>query len=226
MDNETEPPASRASNHNDGYQNQPSVRQNSNRRSGGRRSKSRSKKPPNDMKRIDTTAKALGIEINSTLDRISELDAQNELLMLENQKLKDEIIQMQDDKKQLNKKVEKADDKLRGMEKLQREQDATLAEVREEALIKDDEIEKYAKQAKRLADLNEELRMLFEEERKAMAEESDRLEDEVEQIHHQHNRKLEMIKGKLYLLLSALSLGKQLKVDRDSVTLDQLFKEL
>jgi len=36
------------------------------------------------MKRIDKTAKALGIEINSTLDRISELDAQNELLMLEN----------------------------------------------------------------------------------------------------------------------------------------------
>lgn len=38
---------------------------------------------------------ALGIEINSTLDRISELDAQNELLMLENQKLKDEMVEMQ-----------------------------------------------------------------------------------------------------------------------------------
>jgi methionine synthase II (cobalamin-independent) len=51
----------------------------------GARSKSRSKKPPsNDNKRVDKTAKALGIEINSTLDRISELDAQNELLMLEN----------------------------------------------------------------------------------------------------------------------------------------------
>lgn len=44
------------------------------------------------MKRIDKTAKALGIEINSTLDRISELDAQNELLMLENQKMKDEVL--------------------------------------------------------------------------------------------------------------------------------------
>ena len=44
------------------------------------------------MKRIDKTAKALCIEINSTLDRISELDAQNELLMLENQKMKDEVL--------------------------------------------------------------------------------------------------------------------------------------
>jgi len=43
--------------------------------------------------------------------------------------------------------------------------------VREESLGKDDEIEKYAKQAKRLADLNEELRELFEEERNAMVEE-------------------------------------------------------
>ena len=60
-----------------------------------RRSKSRSKKPPSDNKRIDKTAKHLGIEINSTLDRISELDAQNELLMLENQKLRDEIVEMQ-----------------------------------------------------------------------------------------------------------------------------------
>lgn len=35
-----------------------------------------------------------------------------------------------------------------------------------------------------------------------------------------------MIKGKLYLLLSALSLGRQLKVDRDTVSIEFLFKEL
>ena len=178
------------------------------------------------MKRIDKTAKALGIEINSTLDRISELDAQNELLMLENQKMKDEVLQMQDDKKQLNKQIDAHDEKMRGMEKLQKEADRTLAEVREEALMKDDEIEKYAKQAKRLADLNEELRMLFDEERKAMGEEQDRLEEEMEHLHHQNERKLEMIKGKLYLLLSALSLGRQLKVERDSTSIEILFKEL
>ena len=75
-----EPPASRTSNHHEAHAAQPSVRQNSNRRgNGGARSKSRSKKPPNDIKRIDKTAKALGIEINSTLDRISELDAQGKL---------------------------------------------------------------------------------------------------------------------------------------------------
>lgn len=87
---------------------------------------------------------------------------------------------MQDDKKQLNKEIDAREDKIRGMNKLQKEADSTLAEVREEALMKDEEIEKYAKQAKRLADLNEELRMLFDEERKAMGEEQDRLEDEIE----------------------------------------------
>lgn len=87
---------------------------------------------------------------------------------------------MQDDKKQLNKEIDARADKIRGMDKLQKEADRTLAEVREEALMKDEEIEKYAKQAKRLADLNEELRMLFDEERKAMGEEQDRLEDEIE----------------------------------------------
>ena len=54
---------------------------------------------------------------------------------------------------------------------MQDEADKTLAGVRDECLQKDDEIEKYAKQAKRLADLNEELRELFEEERRAMGDE-------------------------------------------------------
>ena len=95
IDGDSEPP-SRQANHNDG----PPQRQGSNRR-GGARSKSRSKKPPTqDNKRIDKTAKALGIEINSTLDRISELDAQNELLMLENQKLKEEMVEMQGKQKE------------------------------------------------------------------------------------------------------------------------------
>ena len=35
-----------------------------------------------------------------------------------------------------------------------------------------------------------------------------------------------MYKGKLYLLLSALSLGKELKIDRERATIDILFKEL
>jgi len=35
-----------------------------------------------------------------------------------------------------------------------------------------------------------------------------------------------MVKGKLYLLLSALSLGKEIRVERDKVTIDELFREL
>ena len=37
--------------------------------------------------------------------------------------------------------------------------------------MKDEEIEKFAAQAKRLAQLNDELRDLFEDERKAMSKE-------------------------------------------------------
>ena len=112
------------------------------------------------------------------------------------------------------------------MDRIQQEGDKNLSEVREDGLTKDSEIEKYAKQAKRLADLNEELRQLFEEERSAMTEEQDRIEDEIEQIHHANERKQQMYKGKLYLLLSALSLGKEIRVDRDKATIDVLFKEL
>jgi gas vesicle protein len=118
------------------------------------------------------------------------------------------------------------EDKIRHLERLQEEGDKNLGEVREEGLAKDSEIERYAKQAKRLADLNEELRELFEEERNAMTDEQERIEDEIEQIHHQNERKQQMYKGKLYLLLSALSLGKEIRVSRDTVTIDELFKEL
>ena len=59
-----------------------------------------------------------------------------------------------------------------------------------------------------------------------MTEEQDRIEDEIEQIHHANERKQQMYKGKLFLLLSALSLGKEIKVDREKTTIDALFKEL
>lgn len=59
-----------------------------------------------------------------------------------------------------------------------------------------------------------------------MTEEAERIEDEIEQIHHQNERKQQMIKGKLYLLLSALSLGKEIRVDREKATIDAIFKEL
>lgn len=112
------------------------------------------------------------------------------------------------------------------MDRIQLEADRTIKEVRDESLTKDDEIERYAKQAKRLADLNEELRELFEEERRAMVEEQERLEDEIEQVHHANERKQQMVRGKLFLLVSALSLGKEIRVDRDKATIDTLFKEL
>ena len=67
----------------------------SNSRKSIHRSKSRKeqKRPPASNDKRDKNARHLGIEINSALDRMQEFEAQNELLVLENQKLKDEIIE-------------------------------------------------------------------------------------------------------------------------------------
>ena len=65
--------------------------------------------------------------------------------MLENQKLKDEMLEMQGQKKELGKQINGLEDKIRQKERLQDEADKTLAGVRDECLLKDDEIEKYAK---------------------------------------------------------------------------------
>ena len=45
-------------------------------------------------------------------------------------------------------------------------------------------------------------------------------------MHHQHDRKLAMLKSKLYLLLSAFSVGRELRIDRDKASMDDMFKEL
>ena len=85
---------------------------------------------------------------------------------------------MQDSKKQLDKQISELEDTIRKGEREQKEQIKKVDCVRKEMTAKDDEIEKNVKQAKRLADMNEELRALFDEERKAMVEEQDRLEEE------------------------------------------------
>ena len=59
-----------------------------------------------------------------------------------------------------------------------------------------------------------------------MGEEVEKLESEIEQTHHQHDRKLAMVKSKLYLLLSAFSVGRELRIDRDKASMDDMFKEL
>mgnify|MGYP000999214391 CR=1 FL=1 len=54
--------------------------------------------------------------------------------MLENQKLKDEIVEMQGQHKEKKKQIEALDETIRQMERLQKEADKTIAEVREESL--------------------------------------------------------------------------------------------
>ena len=59
-----------------------------------------------------------------------------------------------------------------------------------------------------------------------MAEETEKLEFEIDQIHHQHERKLQMLRSKLFLLVSAFSVGREIRIDRERATMDEMFKEL
>ena len=56
-------------------------------------------------------------------------------------------------------------DKIRHAGRMLSESDKDRHDLRDTIQGRDDEIERYANQAKRLADLNEELRGLFDEER-------------------------------------------------------------
>lgn len=89
-----------------------------------------------------------------------------------------------------------------------------------------EDLERQAEQAKRLADLNEELRKLFEVERKVMSDEHEKLDSEMEAMHVLNERKQAMLKSKLYLLISAFSVGKEIRLEKEKATIDDMFKEL
>lgn len=59
-----------------------------------------------------------------------------------------------------------------------------------------------------------------------MAEEAEKIEFEMEHLHHQHERKLQMLRSKMFLLVSAFSVGREIKLDRERATMDEMFKEL
>ena len=63
--------------------------------------------------------------------------------------------------------------------------------------------------------MNTEMRTLFDEERKTMDAEINRLEDMLESLHKASERKMSNIKGKLFLLYSMLSCGKEVIVHRE-----------
>ena len=197
--------------------------------SGSRKSMHRSRsrkqtKPPSDKN--SKAAKHLGMEINSALDRMQELEAQNELLILENQKTKDEIADQESKVKNLKKDIEEFEDKLKKADREQADQESIIKKKKNLIEEQEADIEKHATKAKKLAQLNEELRQLFEEEREAMGDETEKLHFEIEQIHHQHERKAQMLKSKLFLLVSAFSMGRDLKLERERASMDDMFKEL
>ena len=87
-------------------------------------------------------------------------------------------------------------------------------------------LDEQTDQSKKLADLNSELRQLFEQERKATEEEFEKLYEDNEQVQKNHERKLAIITSKLVVLVSAFSLGKDLPVDRDNTSIDELISKL
>ena len=65
--------------------------------------------------------------------------------MLENQKLKEEMIEMQGKAKETQKHIHGLDEEIKNMDRVQQEGDQNLKDVREDLMNKDAEIEKYAK---------------------------------------------------------------------------------
>jgi hypothetical protein len=59
-----------------------------------------------------------------------------------------------------------------------------------------------------------------------MSDEQEKLESEMEAIHVSNERKQAMLKSKLYLLVSAFSVGKEIRLEKDKATVDDMFKEL
>ena len=74
--------------------------------------------------------------------------------------------------------------------------------------------------------MNTEMRTLFEEERKTMDQETNRLENMVESMHKASERKMANIRGKLFLLHSMLSCGKEIIVHREQIQIDELFEKI
>ena len=122
---------------------------NSHSRKSMHRSKSRktNKTASGNNERKEKGSKHLGLEINSALDRMQELEAQNELLALEHQKHKDEMTKMQKTVKDLNKSIEDLDDQLKVAEKKQAESEKNLKKKVTEIEDKEIEIEKYSTKA-------------------------------------------------------------------------------
>jgi len=59
-----------------------------------------------------------------------------------------------------------------------------------------------------------------------MSDEQEKLEGELEAMHVTNERKQSMLKSKLYLLISAFSVGKEIRLERDKASVDDMFKEL
>ena len=132
---------------------------NTNSRKSVHRSKSRKpNRQASGNEKRDKASKHLGIEINSALDRMQELEAQNELLALEHQKHKDEMTNMTKTVKDLNKGMEDLEDQLKAAEKKQLESEKQLKRKNTDLEDKEIEVEKYSTKASKLAELNEELR--------------------------------------------------------------------
>ena len=107
----------------------------------------------------------------------------------------DDITQLQDRLRETRRNCEKLQDQLKQAE---------------------DETAEQSDKAKRLAALNEELRELFEQERKATREEHSKLVQELEQLQQSHERKQGLLRSKLFVILSGFAMGKDINVTKES----------
>ena len=86
--------------------------------------------------------------------------------------------------KESGKSVEELEDKIKQAEGVKADKEKQISKLNAVIEEKEADIDNHSNKAKKLAELNEELRQLFEEERAAMAEETEKLEFEMDHLHH------------------------------------------
>lgn len=164
-------------------------------------------------------------DIDGQFEKIQELEGKNELLTLEIQKLKMDFASKEREKAQTLNMVDDRDEEINS---LKLEIDGVRHQVQKQQKIinsLEEDIQIQCEKANRLSICNEELRDLFEQERTATNEEFRKLELTMEQNKKMHDRKLSMIKAKLYVIVSSFFVGKDSRIDKES-SIDDMCKTL
>ena len=128
--------------------------------------------------------------------------------------------------KDLSEEVESLKQKAEDIERQRLNAETRYNELRETSKQKDARFAKETLKYEHDKKINTELRNLLENERKTMDEETDRLEDLIENLHKQHEHKIATIKSTLFMVHSTLSCSKDIIIHREQISIEDLIKKI